>query len=318
VSESHEGDEERAMSEAPDDAIHIPVLAEPTLELLNLQPGAVAVDVTAGAGGHLRRIAEAVGPEGRVIALDRDPRAHEDSAAGGVAKELSDRVVLVEAPFSELEAVLADQGVAKVDALLADLGVSSMQLDEDVRGFSFMRDGPLDMRMGPDAEESAWELIAALSEEELANVIYEYGEERKSRRIARAIKRAWPLPDSTSALADVVARAMGGRRGRIHPATRTFQALRIAVNRELGELDALLDQLPRVLAPGGRGAVISFHSLEDRRVKRRFLDGGSAKLDGTPPLWKVLTKRPVQADDDEKARNPRARSAKLRAVERLP
>lgn len=297
--------------------VHVPVLARETLDLLAARPGSVVVDVTAGGGGHLALLADAVGPSGRVIALDRDPRAHEDSAAGGVAKRFADRVTLVRAPFSSLEEVLAAEGVTAVDGLLADIGVSSMQLDEKERGFSFREDGPLDMRMDPEHGESAWELLARLDENEIADVLYQLGEEHRSRRVARAIKRAWPLPDSTLALADVIARSLGGKRGRIHPATKSFQALRIAVNRELDELDALLDAIPRVLAPGGRACVISFHSLEDRRVKRAFQSQSRAQPDGSPPPLRLLTKRPVVAGDDEVASNPRARSAKLRAAERV-
>lgn len=296
---------------------HVPVLARETLELLAPASGATVVDVTAGGGGHLSLLAEAVGPSGRVIGLDRDPRAHEASAAGGVASRYADRVTLVRAAFSELEHVLAERSIDGVDGLLADIGVSSMQLDESGRGFSFREDGPLDMRMDPDHGESAWELLARLDENEIADVLYQYGEEHRSRRVARAIKRAWPLPDSTLALADVVARALGGKRGRLHPATKSFQALRIAVNHELDELDALLDALPRVLAPGGRAAIISFHSLEDRRVKRAFQTWSRAQPDGSPPPLRLLTKRPVVASDEEIARNPRARSAKLRVAERV-
>lgn len=296
--------------------LHVPVLADEVMDLLQITAGDTVVDVTAGAGGHLALLAEAVGPSGRVIALDRDERAHQPDAAGGVAARYADRVTLVQARFSELGRVLGEQGVEHVDALLADIGVSSMQLDDADRGFSFMRDGPLDMRMGDG--ETCFELIARLREEELADVIFHYGDERKSRRVARGIKYAWPLEDSTLALAACVSRSLGGRRGRTHPATRTFQALRIATNRELDELDALLESLPDVLSDGGRAAVISFHSLEDRKVKRCFADKGSAGLDGSPALFEVLTRRPQVAGDEEKATNPRARSAKLRVVRRCP
>lgn len=299
-----------------DEAPHVPVLPDEVMELLAVREGSVVVDVTAGAGGHLRRLAEAVGPSGRVIGMDRDPRAFEESAAGGVLRDYADRVVLRRAPFSEVRRVLHEEGVAAVDGLLCDLGVSSMQLDEAERGFSFRNEGPLDMRMDPTRGETAWELIDRVSENELADILFHYGEERRSRRIARAIKKVWPLPDSTVALAEVIARAMPGPRGRIHPATRSFQGLRIAVNRELDELDALLDALPGLLKPGGRAAVISFHSLEDRRVKLRFREGASATELG-PPVYRLLTKRPVVASPEEIARNPRSRSAKLRAVERL-
>lgn len=305
---------------------HVPVMLPTVLRTLDIQPGMCVVDVTAGAGGHLRAFCEAVGAEGTVIALDRDDRAHQADAAGGVVETYADRATLTRAPFSELERVLEDKGVASVDALLADLGVSSMQLDEEARGFSFQRQGPLDMRMDKERSESVWEFLARHDENEIADVIYHYGEERKSRRIAHAIKRAWPIEDSTLALAEIVARALGGRRGRIHPATRTFQALRIAVNRELDELDALLEMIPAVLSlprplasgemRGGRAAIISFHSLEDRRVKRRFQSVGRRSEAGEPTCH-LLTKRPLVATDDENAQNPRARSAKLRVLERL-
>lgn len=286
------------------------------LALLDLRPGAVVVDATAGAGGHLGRLAEAVGPGGRVIAVDRDLRAFEDNAAGGVVRRYADRAVLHHARFSTLPQVLQAEGVDRVDALLCDLGVSSMQLDEGARGFSFRQDGPLDMRMDREDGETAWEMLARLDESEIADLLYHYGEERQSRRIARAIKRAWPLPDSTLALAERIAAAMGGPRGRIHPATRSFQALRIALNRELDELDALLTQLPSLLRSGGRAALISFHSLEDRRVKQSFRTGASAAGE-QGVVYRILTKRPLVAHEDEVAHNPRSRSAKLRGVERL-
>lgn len=297
-------------------APHISVLMREVLELLAVEPGMTVVDATAGAGGHLRRLAEAVGPTGRVIGIDRDLRAFEPSAAGGVAAEYSDRVSLKHAAFSEVARLLEEEQLQHVDALLCDLGVSSMQLDEADRGFSFRHDGPLDMRMDKSRGETAWELLASRDEREIADILFHYGEERRSRRIAHAIKRAWPLADSTLALADVIAHAMGGPRGRIHPATRSFQALRIAVNRELDELDALLVALPSLLRTGGRAAVISFHSLEDRKVKHAFRDGTRA-ADDRPALYRVLNKRPLMATDDERDQNPRSRSAKLRAVERV-
>jgi len=299
---------------------HIPVMAETCLELLDIKEGGTYVDVTAGAGGHLRRIAEAVGPTGRVIATDRDLRAHQDDAAGGVAQAF-DHVELVHSPFSALPDVLQERGIDGVDGLLCDLGVSSMQLDEKARGFSFQKDGPIDMRMDTSRGESAYELIDRLSEAELADVLFHYGEERKSRRVARGIKYKWPLDDSTLALAACIERSLvtGGakKRGKTHLATKSFQALRIAVNRELDELDALLEALPDILNVGGRGVMISFHSLEDRKVKTCFRDGASRTFDGQMPRWKVLTKKPRIATDDELAANPRARSAKVRAVERI-
>lgn len=295
--------------------VHLPVMRAEVLALMEPREGAVVVDATAGGGGHLAAIAEQVGPRGRVIALDRDPRAHRDDAAGGVARRFADRVTLVQRPFGDVVEVLASLGVTEVDALLADLGVSSMQLDEDARGFSFLRDGPLDMRMDTSDGETVRDLLDRVDEEELADILFTLGEERASRRVARAIKRADPAPTSTTALADVIARALGGRRGRFHPATRSFQALRIATNRELDELDRLLDALPRVVKVGGRAAVISFHSLEDRKVKRCFKES-HASIDDVEPRWRPITKKPVVASDDEVRQNPRARSAKLRVAER--
>lgn len=286
---------------------HVPVMLDEVLALVDPQPGAVVLDCTAGAGGHLRAFAERVGSNGRIIALDRDARAHEDDAAGGVAARYADRVTLVQAPFSAARTVLDRLEIARVDALFADLGVSSLQLDEATRGFSFRADAPLDMRMDTSAGETAAELIRRLDERELADVIYLYGEEHKSRRIARVLKR--DQPTTTTALAEAVIRAVGDPRvarrgGGIHPATRTFQALRIATNRELDELDELLGALPSLVRPGGRAVVLSFHSLEDRKVKHRFRDEG----------FSALTKRPQVPSDRETEVNPRARSAKLRAA----
>ena len=279
-------------------------MLEETLRALDVHAGEIVVDCTAGGGGHLRAFAEAVGENGRVLALDRDPRAHEDDAAGGVARRYAPRVTLAQRPFSEARRALDDAGVARADALFADLGVSSFQLDDGARGFSFRdADAALDMRMDPTTGETAHELIARSSETELADVIFHYGDERASRRIARVLKRG-PAPTTTGALAAAVTRAVGGRHGRIHPATRTFQALRIAVNRELEELDLLLASLPELVRDGGRVAVLSFHSLEDGRVKRCF------KGEGYAPLFK----RPLEPGVEETRKNPRARSAKLRAA----
>jgi 16S rRNA (cytosine1402-N4)-methyltransferase len=283
---------------------HLPVMPDEVLALLSVRPGMTVVDCTAGGGGHLARLALAVGPTGRVLATDRDPRAHRDDAAGGVAKQFPAIVTLFHRPFSEIEGVLADAKVARVDAVFADLGVSSFQLDEGARGFSFRADAPLDMRMDTSKGETAAELIARVDEEELANLIFAFGEERKSRRVARVLKRV--LPTTTGEAARLVAGAVAEGHSRIHPATRTFQALRIAVNGELDQLDALLASLPNVLHEGGTAAILSFHSLEDRRVKNAFKQPG----------YRLLTKRPTTASEDECARNPRSRSAKLRAAVR--
>lgn len=293
---------------------HESVLFQESLAFLSIRPGAAIVDVTSGGGGHLRAIAQAVGPLGRVIGLDRDPRAHQPDAAGGVALAYPDVVHLHQQPFSSLKTVLEQEGITQIDGILCDLGVSSVQLDQEDRGFSFLRDGPLDMRMDTSQGEDVYALLSRASEKELADILYVYGEEWRSRRIARAIKQAWPLPNSTLALADVIAKSVG-RAGRIHPATKSFQALRIAVNAELEELKSLLALLPHILAPKGRAVIISFHSLEDRLVKLAFREGATRTMEHAP-FWNILTKKPVMASEEEEKRNPRSRSAKLRAVER--
>jgi len=280
---------------------HVPVMPVEVVRELGIVAGNVVVDCTAGGGGHLALFADAVGDSGRVIGVDRDDRAFQEDAAGGVAAAFK-HVRLVRRPFSELKLALADCGEDRVDVVFADLGVSSFQLDEGERGFSFRMDAPLDMRMDRSRGETATDLIARLDDEALANIIYTYGEERHSRRIARNLKRF--LPTTTDGLKDAVIRAIGPARGRIHPATKTFQALRIAVNAELEELQALLAALPEVLAVGGRAGFLTFHSLEDRLVKLAF------KAHGYLPT----SKKPVVASDDEIHRNPRSRSAKLRVA----
>jgi 16S rRNA (cytosine1402-N4)-methyltransferase len=290
---------------------HAPVLLNETVAFLNPSRGGTFVDCTLGLGGHTAALLEA--GASRVIGLDRDPRAIE------VARERlsswGDRVLLVHADYRSLTSVLAAHGVGPIDGALADLGVSSMQLDDAGRGFSFRGDGPLDMRMDTSAGPTAAELLADVDEHELADVIYRFGEERKSRRVARAIVEARgeaPI-DTTARLASIVRRAAGGGSyQRIDPATRTFQALRIWVNRELDGLDTFVIEAVRALREGGRLVVIAFHSLEDRIVKHtaRVLERGEG-------LVRVLTKKPVMASDAERDENPRARSAKLRAVEKL-
>lgn len=280
---------------------HIPVMPDACLRELAVSAGQIVCDCTAGGGGHLERFALAVTVTGRVIALDRDDRAFLDDAAGGVARRFA-QVSLVRAPFSELPKTLSACGIAHVDAVFADLGVSSFQLDEGARGFSFMQDAPLDMRMDRSRGETAAELIARLDDDALANILYLYGEERQSRRIARSLKRR--APRTTGELKDAVVAAVGPARGRIHPATKTFQALRIQVNGELDELSALLGALPHVLARGGRAGFLTFHSLEDRLVKQAFRQAG----------FHPTTRKPIEADDVEVAANPRARSAKLRVA----
>ncbi len=290
---------------------HAPVLLSETVALLQPSRGGTFVDCTLGLGGHTAALLEA--GASRVIGLDRDPRAIE------VARERlapwGDRVLLVHADYRALSTVLAEHGVGAIDGALADLGVSSMQLDEAGRGFSFRADGPLDMRMDTSTGPTAAEMLADVDEHELADVIYRFGEERKSRRVARAIVEARgeaPI-DTTARLASIVRRAAGGGTyQRIDPATRTFQALRIWVNRELDGLDTFVIEAVRALREGGRLVVIAFHSLEDRIVKHtaRVLERGEG-------LVRVLTKKPVMASDAERDVNPRARSAKLRAVEKL-
>jgi 16S rRNA (cytosine1402-N4)-methyltransferase len=290
---------------------HEPVMVAETVDLLAPSRGGLFVDCTVGLGGHARALLDAGAT--RVLGLDRDPDALR--AARARLEAFGERVELVHADYRDLGRVLDEHQIAGMDGALADLGVSSLQLDAEGRGFSFRRDDPLDMRMDRTAGPTAADLLADIDEEDLANVIFEYGEERFSRRIARAIveaRRAAPI-STTGQLAQIVRRAVP-RRGyqRIDPATRTFQALRIRVNQELERLDAFLADACARLLVGARLAVISFHSLEDRIVKHTFraLAQGRAAL-------RILTKRPLVPGDAELDRNPRARSAKLRAVERL-
>jgi 16S rRNA (cytosine1402-N4)-methyltransferase len=284
---------------------HVPVLPAEAMRLLAPRPGETWVDATVGGGGHTALIATAVLPNGRVIGLDQDP----GMLAAAAPRLTGLPVTLVPANFDQLSEVLAGQGIESVDGVFADLGFSSDQMDDPARGLSFRVDGPLDMRLNPAAGQSAADLVNTLSESALADVIYEFGEERFSRRVAKRIveRRKEKRFETTADLADVVRRAVP-RSGGIDPATRTFQALRIAVNDELGALDRLLAVLPKVVKPGGRVGNISFHSLEDRRVKRAFKDAA---------VWKPVTKKPVEAGDAEVAANPRARSAKLRVAVRI-
>lgn len=286
--------------------VHVPVLLGEVLHWLDPKPGAVIVDGTLGGGGHARRLAERVGPAGRLIGLDLDPEAIR--AAGEDLAGLP--VELVHANFCDLPEVLAALSIDAVDGILLDLGLSSVQLADASRGFSFSSDGPLDLRFDPTRGEPAWRLLNRLSSRHLADLIYRFGEERHSRRIARAIaeeRRHGPITASAE-LAAIVRRCVPRRPDdRIDPATRAFQALRIAVNDELRSLEIALRRLPGCLRPEGRLAVISFHSLEDRPVKTAFL--ADDRLD-------VLTRRPVRPSETEITRNPRARSAKLRVAQR--
>ncbi len=269
----------------------------------------VYVDATVGGGGHTEAILEAHAGA-RVVALDRDPSALEASKAR-LAK-FGDRVTFVATDFGSVKDALASVGIEKVNGLCADLGVSSPQLDEAARGMSFRREGPIDMRMDPTSGETALELIDRLSDDQLADVIFQYGEEKRSRRIARSVKRALGEQKlhTTLDLRRAIVRAVGPVRvGGVDPATRTFQALRIAVNRELEQLEDLIASLPSLVAPEGIVAILTFHSLEDRIVKRAFR---------VRELWEPLTKKPQLATDEETGVNPRSRSAKLRAARRLP
>ena len=309
---------------APDasESRHMPVLGQKAAEFLNPREGGIYVDATFGAGGYSRAILDTQGT--RVIGIDRDRSA----IMGGFAlvDQSAGRLTLVEDRFSNLAEVCDAEGVELVDGVVMDVGVSSMQLDQAGRGFSFRLDGPLDMRMGHSGPTAA-DVIAKASETDLANIIFIFGEERHSRAVARAIvaaRKEAPIT-TTRALADLVARVVRSKPGDIHPATRTFQGLRIFVNAELDELHLALEAAEQMLKPGGHLAVVSFHSLEDRIVKdflnaRSRTGGGSRHLPEVrqdAPSFRVLTKRPLVPDDEEIAANPRARSAKLRAAERL-
>ncbi len=300
---------------------HIPVLGREAVAMLGPRDGGIYVDATFGAGGYSGTILEVAGT--RVIGIDRDRTA----LAGGfdLVDRSGGRLTLVEDRFSNLAEICAAQGVDAVDGVVMDVGVSSMQLDEAERGFSFRNNGPLDMRMGQDGPTAA-DVVARASEADLANIIYIFGEERHSRSVARAIvaaRKQAPV-STTRALADIVSKVVRSKPGEIHPATRTFQGLRIFVNQELDELHLGLSASERMLKPGGRLVVVSFHSLEDRIVKnflveRASTSGGSRHLPDiaqAAPSFQILTKRPVVPGGDEISANPRARSAKLRAAAR--
>jgi 16S rRNA (cytosine1402-N4)-methyltransferase len=300
---------------------HVPVLGGEAVEMLEPRDGGIYVDATFGAGGYSRAILDVAGT--RVLGIDRDRSA----IVGGfdLVDRSGGRLTLVEDRFSNLAEICAAQGFAAVDGVVMDVGVSSMQLDEAERGFSFRLGGPLDMRMGRDGPTAA-DVIASASETDLANIIYIFGEERHSRAVAGAIvaaRKEAPVT-TTRALAAIVAKVVRSKPGEIHPATRTFQALRIFVNEELDELHLALTAAESVLKPGGRLVVVSFHSLEDRIVKNFFAERGKAgggsrhlpEITQAAPSFVILTKRPVKPDDAEISANPRARSAKLRAAER--
>jgi 16S rRNA (cytosine1402-N4)-methyltransferase len=309
---------------------HQPVLLAETVSALQARPGGRYLDGTFGGGGHTRALLEASAPDGIVLAFDADPAAIERAWALQQNPAIAQRLIPVHANFADLVAVAREREVAPLDGILLDLGLSSFQLDQPERGFAFRHQGPLDMRFDPDHGVPASDLVNALPERELADLIWRYGEEPGSRRIARAVVREReraPI-ETTTRLAEIVAGALGGRRGRdIHPATRTFQALRIATNEELTALEAALAGALDVLAPGGRLAVIAFHSLEDRIVKR-FIERESTAcvcppqvpvcVCGHRPRLQKITRRVIRPDAAEMDANPRARSAVLRVAERLP
>jgi len=300
---------------------HIPVLGPEAIGMLAPREGGLYIDATFGAGGYSRLLLASPGT--RVLGIDRDPTALAEGAE--LVAKFGERLTLVQDRFANLAEVCAAQGIAAVDGIVMDVGVSSMQLDRAERGFSFRNDGPLDMRMGDEGPTAA-DVIARADETDLANAIYIFGEERHSRRIARAIvaARQNAAITTTRALADIIGSVVRAKPNDIHPATRTFQALRILVNEELDELHAGLAAAERMLKPGGRLAVVSFHSLEDRIVKNFFASRGEGSspsrhlpdIATAAPRFRTLTKRPVVANEAEVRANPRARSAKLRAAER--
>ncbi len=293
---------------------HISVLPTEVLALLTTPAGHRYIDGTLGGAGHAQAVLAASAPDAQLLGIDLDPAAL--ATARQRLSEFGNRAHLVRGNYADMAQFAQRLGWDSVDGILLDLGVSSYQLDTPERGFSFQHDAPLDMRLDPDGPTTAADLVNTLDERKLADLIFLYGEDRASRRIARFIveaRRVQPIR-TTLALADVVTRAMGGRHGRIHPATRTFQALRIAVNQELSVLEAVIPQALELLAPGGRLVIMSFHSLEDRIVKLAFR---AATLSGDRQLYHTLTPKPVEASDSEQRVNPRSRSVRLRAIARL-
>ena len=303
--------------------VHVPVLYQEVISGLQPGPGGRYIDGTVGLGGHTSGLLEGAAPDGMVLGIDRDPQAlHEAQQKLAVFGE---RALLKHGSYLQMETFASELGWEQVDGILLDLGISSLQLERPERGFSFREAGPLDMRFDPNADRTADDIVNGWQQEELANVLFQFGEERQSRRIARALVEARPIRD-TQHLAEVVAAARRGKRSRIHPATRTFQALRIAVN---GELEAVREALPLgmgLLRPGGRMAVIAFHSLEDRIVKQTFREVSREKYDPADPRlgmggetveMREITRKPIRPSEAEVALNPRSRSARLRIIEKL-
>ncbi|MBM3281449.1 MAG: 16S rRNA (cytosine(1402)-N(4))-methyltransferase RsmH [Candidatus Harrisonbacteria bacterium] len=287
------------------ETIHVPVLMEEVLYYLDPKEGEVMIDGTYGGGGHAKEIQARLGEAGKLVACDLNPEAV------ALCRGNLPKTICIEGSFSEVASILTELSIPKVDGLLLDLGFSTDEMENSGRGFSFLRDEPLLMTYS-DREMPVYEILRNLKEEELADIIYEYGEERYSRKIARAIKEEGKKQSILSSLqlAEIIRKAVGSgyERGRIHPATRTFQALRIYANKELYRLTTLLNALPTIMNPGGRVVIISFHSLEDRIVKNHFRDFGK-KFSAT-----ILTKKPIEATEVEIFKNPKARSAKLRAI----
>jgi 16S rRNA (cytosine1402-N4)-methyltransferase len=296
---------------------HVPVLLTEVLDGLAPGGGGRYLDGTLGGGGHAAAVLEASAPDGCLLGIDADPAAL--AAAGARLSSFGERVTLAHGNFRDLGRLAREHGFEQVDGILLDLGVSSYQLDTPERGFSFAADAPLDMRLDPTSGATAADLVNGTPEADLADLIFRYGEERGSRRIARFIaeaRRKQPIA-TTIELAELVARALGGRHGKIHPATRTFQALRIAVNRELESLETALPQAVELLAPGGRMAIIAFHSLEDRIVKLFFRAESGYGGSEQPARLQIITKKPIEASEQEARTNPRSRSAKLRIAKRV-
>lgn len=322
------GDGQEWESVAPDPLglSHAPVLLDEVIEGLAVGPGFTAIDGTLGGAGHTRAILGKSAPSGRVLGIDADPAALRRTA-NALGREIAEgRLILAAGRFAEMESIAGQAGFSAVDGVLLDLGVSSFQLETAARGFSFQSDGPLDMRFDPTQGVSADEIVNQWQEDELAALIYRYGEEHRSRIIARTIVRLRPIL-TTGELAAAVEKATGGRRGsRTHPATQTFQALRLVVNDELGQLESVLPQALRLLRPGGRLAVIAFHSLEDRLAKQwmayeasDWLHDSRHPMGGVPhePTLRLVSRRAIMAGAEERESNPRSRSARLRIVERI-